>query len=175
MTCRAATSKIPLFVGGELPASKSENVRRHIAACPECRAEADEIARARLAVRDLARAEETGDWSPDAWRRVISAVTGTGIRPKTDWAGARLRPLLAGGLGSLVLAAGLLYIIRSSRLVEAPVAAMKTESERAMIELFPPAPKADPDVTSVTLVSPETGLKIIWFYNRKFEWQGFGK
>ena len=31
------------------------------------------------------------------------------------------------------------------------------------------------DVVSVTLISQDTGLKVVWFLNRNFEWKGEGK
>jgi len=40
-----------------------------------------------------------------------------------------------------------------------------------------PAPPPGPvqDVVSVTFVSQETGLKIVWFFDRNFSWKGEGK
>lgn len=35
--------------------------------------------------------------------------------------------------------------------------------------------KDSQDVVSVTLVSQDTGLKVVWFLNRNFEWKGEGK
>jgi len=43
-------------------------------------------------------------------------------------------------------------------------------------EETPGAQKKDSqDVVSVTLVSQDTGLKVVWFLNRNFEWKGEGK
>ncbi len=36
----------------------------------------------------------------------------------------------------------------------------------------PPGPALSQDVVSVTLVSQETGLQVVWFFNRNFEWKG---
>jgi len=175
MNCQGAKKRIPLFVGGELPAGQTERVRRHLEACPACRTEAEEIGRTRLAVREMARAGGAEDWSPAEWRRVIATVT----KSEADRRGApavwKLKPVLAAGLGIFLLVAGALYLRRSSRTPEAPVVAMTAIDQEAKLGSATVAPKANPDVTSVTLVSPETGLKIIWFYNKKFEWQGFGK
>jgi anti-sigma factor RsiW len=175
MNCHGARKRIPLYVGGELAPKKSEHVRRHLEACPACRTEAEEIGRARLAVREMARSAQAEDWSPAEWRRLVADVTGTASDDRrggpAEW---KLRPVLAGALGSLILVllTGILFLFRSSNSPEAPVMAMSTIDESAKVEA---APKANPDVTSVNLVSPETGTKIIWFYNKKFEWQGFGK
>jgi hypothetical protein len=35
--------------------------------------------------------------------------------------------------------------------------------------------EASQDVVSVTLVSQDSGLKVVWFLNRNFEWKGEGK
>jgi anti-sigma factor RsiW len=36
-------------------------------------------------------------------------------------------------------------------------------------------PAAGQDVLSVTMVSQETGLQVVWFFNKNFEWKGDGK
>jgi hypothetical protein len=36
-------------------------------------------------------------------------------------------------------------------------------------------PAAGQDVLSVTMVSQETGLQVVWFFNKDFEWKGDGK
>jgi anti-sigma factor RsiW len=176
MTCRAMKKRIPLFVGGELTERKNGRIRRHLAVCPECRTEAGELERTRVAVREMAGAGPSEDWSPTEWRKMIGEITkareGGRARSVSTF---RLRPVLAGALGVLVMA-GLIVLQREMRRSPAPeTGAFANANPEARFETPPPTSTKDSDVTSVTLVSPETGTKIIWFYNKKFEWQGFGK
>ena len=119
MSCRTIRKRIPLFVGGELSASKSERVKRHLASCPECRAEAEEIERARAAVREMARAGAAGDFSPAEWRRMIRQITEAPSESRPRPAALKLRPVLAGALGVLVMA-GLFLLQKELRSPAAP-------------------------------------------------------
>jgi predicted anti-sigma-YlaC factor YlaD len=175
MNCHAAKKHIPLFVGGEISASKSGRIRRHLEACPACRAEAEEIERSRRAVRGMAGAGADGDWSPAEWNRMIRAITATPGERRTRAASMKLRPALAGALG-VILMAGLILVQKELRRPAAPEVGVLAVIGREAQPVVPsPAPTKNPDVTSVTIVSPDSGLKIQWFYNKKFEWQGFGK
>jgi len=42
-------------------------------------------------------------------------------------------------------------------------------------ESAPEAKEGSQDVVSVTLVSQDTGLKVVWFLDKNFEWKGEGK
>jgi len=195
MSCRTIRKRIPLFVGGELSASKSARVKRHLVSCPECRTEAEEIERSRAAVREMARAGEAGDFSPAEWRRMIRQITGVASTLSTSFPSIddfservlgkvesvdatpafRLRPVLAAALGVLAVA-GLFLFQKELRSPAAPeTGSFAAAGAEAQPILPPAAPTKNPDVTSVTIRAPETGASIIWFYNKKFEWQGFGK
>jgi anti-sigma factor RsiW len=175
MNCHAAKKRISLFVGGELAEAKSEKVRRHLAACPDCRADAEELERSRLAVRGMAGAGAGGDWTAAEWSRMIRTITEAPDASRIRPAVFKLRPILAGALGVLVMA-GLLILQKELRSPAAPeTGSFAVTRQDAQPVIPPPVPTKDPDVTSVTIVSPDSGLKILWFYNKKFEWQGYGK
>ena len=58
------------------------------------------------------------------------------------------------------------------------IVAQAQEQERPATRPKEPAAaqkEASQDVVSVTLVSQDTGLKVVWFLNRNFEWKGEGK
>ncbi len=175
MSCRTIRKRIPLFVGGDLSASKSERVMRHLASCPECRAEAEEIERSRAVVREMARAGAAGDFSPAEWRRMIRRITEAPAESRARTAAMKLRPAFAATLGVLAVA-GFFLLQKELRSPAAPeTGSFAVAGAEARPALPPPAPTRNPDVTAVTIRAPETGANIIWFYNKKFEWQGFGK
>jgi hypothetical protein len=65
---------------------------------------------------------------------------------------------MASGLAAVVLLAVLTLVFRNS--------------------IFRPqgaAPAPGPEVVSVTMVSQETGLQVVRFFNKNFEWKGDNK
>ena len=175
MNCHGAKKRIPLFVGGELSKRKAEGIRRHLEFCPACRADAGEFERSLLAVRGMAGAGADGDWSPAEWNRMIRAITATRGESRARSTLVRLRPAFAGALGVL-LAAGVYFVQNDMNRPAAPEAGSFAVINPDGRPVLPePPPTKDPDVKSVTIVSPDSGTRIHWFYNKKFEWQGFGK
>jgi len=172
MNCKKAERWIPLAAGNDLSDKKAAAVRHHLEGCPDCRKDAAELERALRAAKTLAGAERAGDWSDAEWRSFLRSVTAGGIQKKRIWAVLPLKPVLAGGLGLVFLAFG------SFLLLKKPPAPLITRAaaERPPIELtVPKGSIGRPDITSKTIVSKETGLKIIWFYNKNFQGDGFGK
>jgi anti-sigma factor RsiW len=175
MICRKARERIPLLTGGELSEREAGRLRRHLETCPACRAEAVELESARKAVRRMAEADPGIDWTPAEWTRMIREITRRPEERRTVEAPLRLRPALAMVLGAFVLV-GLVFIQkRLSRPAAPETGAFAVVGPEARFEALEPAPTKDPDVKAVTIVSPDSGLRIHWFYNKKFEWQGFGK
>lgn len=67
-------------------------------------------------------------------------------------------------------------IARASRVPQAPRPAL-AHDRPAIRPQKPAAPREEvsQDVVSVKLVSPETGLQIVWFLDKNFEWKGESK
>lgn len=155
MTCRKVRKALPLMAGGDLPARKERNVQAHLERCARCRRELEEYRLALGRIKAAAGAEGAGDWSEAEWKALMARVTGT--RPGKERAPVRVRPrwALASGLAAVAVLALLVVRITNTGL--------KPEGA-------PPA--AGPDVVSVTMVSHETGLQVVWFFNRNFDWKG---
>jgi anti-sigma factor RsiW len=155
MTCRKIRKALPLMAGGDLPARKERKLQAHLDGCAPCRRELEEYRSALNRVRAAARAEGAGEWSEAEWKALLASVTGT--RPGKERAPLRIRPrwALAPGLAAVAVLAVLVVRFTNTGL--------KPEGA-------PPA--AGPDVVSVTMVSQETGLKVVWFFNRNFDWKG---
>jgi anti-sigma factor RsiW len=172
MNCKNAKKMIPLAAGNDLSAKKAAAVRDHLEGCPDCRKEAAELEHALRAAKTLAGAERAGDWSEAEWRSLLRSVTAGGIQKKRVWAGLPLKPVLAGGLGLVFLAFGSFLLLKKS---PAPVVTRAAFESPSIEQAAPKRIDGQPDVTSRTIVSKETGLKIIWFYNKNFQGDGFGK
>jgi hypothetical protein len=74
----------------------------------------------------------------------------------------------ASALGALVGLAVLAVLFRGPGPVPSPI---ETASQPVEAAAGPP----DQDVVSMTMVSPETGLQIVWFFDKKFDYEGVRK
>ncbi len=155
MNCRKVRRLLPLMAGGDLPARKERRLQAHLEGCALCRGELEEYRLALGRVKTAARAEGAGDWSEAEWKALMARVTGT--RLGKDRAPVRFRPrwALAPGLAAVAVLAFLVVRITNT--------GFKPEGA-------PPA--SGPDVVSVTMVSQETGRKVVWFFNKNFDWKG---
>jgi anti-sigma factor RsiW len=168
MTCRWIKKYLPLLVGGELSPKRALKVKAHLERCPCCREEVEEISAALRAAKGMAQEETLRDWTDSEWRQMLTSVTATPIERK-PW-GARLvqKPAFAFGLALLLFAAGALWLQQKLP--------WRSE-ERGVLQTRPQAAaqrsgeSAGQDVLSMTIVSQETGLKIVWFFNKNFEWR----
>jgi len=172
MKCQKIEKWIPRLAGNELPAKKAARVKAHFEKCAGCRKEAAEFEAALKAARALARADEPLDWSEAEWRHLLRNVTAAKIEKKKAWAGWPLKPALAGALLLLLIAAGTFLLLKKAPVQPDIQAALKTPA----VSAAKPAPQpGKQEVQSMTIVSKETGLKIIWFFNKNFVWEDYGK
>lgn len=174
MTCSKAKKLMALYAGGDLSERRTRAVGAHLDSCPACRRELEGYRRALEQVKAAAGAEIAPDWSEGAWRAVMARVMGEATErrkelagrfksvPRARWAAA------AGAAGALALAAVMLLQngsgFRPGSMATAPGAGEPRTG-------VPGSPSAQ-DVVSVNLVSQETGLQVVWFFNKNFEWKG---
>jgi hypothetical protein len=155
MTCRKVRKALPLLAGGDLPAGKEQKLLAHVGGCALCREELEEYRSALGRVRAAARAEGAGDWSEADWKTFMARVTEAQPEKRRMPFGVRPRWALASGFAALLVLAVL--AIRVADNGAGPGGA---------------APARGTDVLSVTMVSRETGLKVVWFFNKNFDWKG---
>jgi len=166
MTCKKVKKLLALLAGNDLTEKKTRTVKAHLETCAACRKEAQEIALALHAAKDLARTEALRDWTDTEWRRMLSRVTGVKVeKRKTTW-GRVQKPAFAFGLALLVFAAGMFLLNKRMpfKSEERPVSLGRSQRTAQQ-------KPAGQDVLSMTIVSQETGLKIVWFFNKNFEWK----
>jgi anti-sigma factor RsiW len=158
MTCAKVKKSLPLLAGNDISARKARRLLAHIDGCPLCRKELDEYRAALGRVKVAAREDRVEDWSEPAWKALMARVTIEKAAKRSSASGFRPRWAMASGLAAVVLLAVLTLVFRNS--------------------IFRPegtAPAAGPEVVSVTMVSQETGLQVVWFLNKYFEWKGDNK
>jgi hypothetical protein len=155
MTCRKAKKLIPLYVGDDLRPRLMTAVRAHVDSCPVCWKELEEYRESFSRFKAAAKAESVPDWSEGEWRALAArfrpAVPTTerpGFLGRPHWAAASV-------LGAFLGLAVLTMLFKDGNL-----GPRKT------------ATAGEPSIVSLTLVSQETGLQVVWFLDKNFEWKG---
>jgi anti-sigma factor RsiW len=161
---------MPLFVGGDLRPGSASAVRAHIDACPGCREELEGFRAAMAEIKAAARADSVAEWNEGEWNALMArvksegtsevgaAASGRGGRVfRPSWAAASV---LGAFLGLVVL--NILFRGPSSRLQT-----MRAEGDKPVA-----AEAGKQDRLTMTLVSPESGLQVVWIFDKNFNWKG---
>jgi hypothetical protein len=162
MTCRKARHLMPLAAGDDLGPRRARAFGTHVDACPGCRKELEAFRAALRAVRTAAKGEGVPDWSEGEWKALMvraAASAGNGGKgaaagrpaPWPRWAAASAAGVL---VGLVVLG----VLVRGP--VPGPERRVTAEAAR------------EQDVVSLTMVSQETGLQIVWFFDKNFDYKG---
>ena len=155
MTCRKAKELIPLYAGDDLRPRIMAAVRAHVDTCPSCWKELGEYRESLSRLKAAAKAESVPDWGEGEWRALAAR-----FRPESPEKGrpailARPHWAAASVLGAFLGLAVMSLVFKDGNLGPRGV-----------------SPTDEPSVVSLTLVSQETGLQIVWFLDKNFEWKG---
>ncbi|MBN1940521.1 MAG: zf-HC2 domain-containing protein [Candidatus Aminicenantes bacterium] len=195
MICRVARKLIPEAGNGSLSKEKSLGLERHLDLCRNCRMEANAYRAAMEAMKD--RETDIGlDFTEAEWAAAIRGAVTQGAPGKNRRAAApALRPVFAYGLAVLLAGATVFFGIRrfpwlipSIETRPAGTLSASAETGAGQPEIIRPIdPVIDPavlfvqakigaspeqaagDVPTLTWISQETGLKIVWFVNDRIK------
>ncbi len=181
MTCRRTRRLLPLFAGGDLPERRARRVQIHVETCADCRRELEEYQRAVRVVADAVRVTPAGDWTPGEWRAVMDRVAKEKREPR-DRAAAAPAPA-SKWVPAFASAATVVVVVAISLLLkDSPIKTAGTQPGPGMTNQQSASKKGGPaaaaqdsskqDVLTMTLVSPDTGLQVVWVFNRDFDWKG---
>jgi anti-sigma factor RsiW len=170
MTCRRVRRLIPLAAGDDLRPRLAGAVRAHIDRCPGCRAELESFSAGLTEIKTQARAEGVADWTEAEWRAVVGRVAaeakrtagetgaGPGLNVRPYWAAAAVAGLL---LGLVIMGA----------LFKGPTPQRPGPEGQATARAVAGG-KAEQDKLAIHMVSPESGLQVVWILDRNFNWKG---
>ncbi|MBM3312493.1 MAG: zf-HC2 domain-containing protein [Candidatus Aminicenantes bacterium] len=192
MNCRKAKSHLPLLAGGELGGRKTRALRSHLDLCPACRAEAADFRAALDRARSSAAEGAALDWTESEWRRMMDGIIASPPAANTVRRAFSLKPALSAAAAFCLVVLGTQYafrqLLRTPRL-SAPgarreAAAVRPDSlpafDRASLAAladvaglrdpaFPDLSSGKQDIPALTIVSPESGVKIVWFFNENLD------
>jgi anti-sigma factor RsiW len=161
MSCRNVRRLLPLFVGRDLREGKNGEVESHLESCETCRAEYEAYRRSYATTKEWL-AEDKLAWDEADWKRTLHrAVNLNGMKAvpfilwpfRRVWAFALMAAVAAGLSWVLIRPAAVRHFGRSETMTLASSGTRLTEQ----------------DVVSMTMVSQETGLKIVWFFDKNFD------
>lgn len=139
MDCRAARRVLPASLDSELAGPEQERLRSHLAQCPACRVEAEQLRAQLAALRDVDRPEVP----PYIVTRVMAEVRAH--RPSTRFA-LGLGRVLGATLAGLLVAAGIgIGTLLGSGLAQRAAAPTET------LVVFEASDTAAPDIYSALL------------------------
>lgn len=169
MNCKKVQRLLPLMVGSELSQSKISAVKSHLKKCSRCQHECDMYVLSLEKAKELL-ARDKKDWEEIEWKRAIQKAlrikeppTHSPLVPwrfKNGWALALMASVI------LIL---FLFVVQPSFIKEKIGFKDKAISGPRMQPAGILPEMCQQEMISMIMVSKETGLKIVWFFNKNFE------
>lgn len=169
MNCKKVKRLLPLMAGSEIPQSKILSLRAHLEECPKCR---QEYASYMLSLEKTKEwlAKDRKVWEESDWQQALQRAIKDKkpeVTPLVPWPFKKVWSYSL--IGVLAVALTLLFIIRPS-IIQKKMGLGSEKFTQEQAQLFRSSPEeSEQEVVSMTLVSKETGLKIVWFLNKNFE------
>lgn len=167
MRCKKVQRLLPLMAGDELSGPKAFKVRNHLHRCPLCRREYEKYV---LLVQQTRKwlTKDRVDWEKREWLQAIKEV----IREKGSKRPSMVPWPFPKGW-AFALMAGVVLLI-TTIVVWPPflekIGLKPRYTEVAKVEALKTVKEGEQqEVVSMTMVSKETGLKIVWFFNKNFD------
>jgi anti-sigma factor RsiW len=160
MKCRKVRRLLPLHVGGDLKSAANRSLSGHIKRCSQCRAEYEAFRASYESVKAW-MAVDALEWEDTDWKRTLRLALGSQKGSPPSLALWPFRRVWAYTLMA-ALAVGLSWLLIRP-------AAVGNSGGRDPLTVSSAGPNApEQDVVSMTMISQETGLKIVWFFDKKF-------
>ena len=160
MNCKKVQRLLPLMLGSEMPQSKIQALKVHLGKCPRCQHEYNSYIQSFEKMKEWL-SEGKRDWDETEWQQAVQNAIREKpheVSPFVPWP---FRKAWAYALMAVFTVVLTFLIIWPSFIKEEPGLGPGT-GELAEGEV-------QQDVISMTMVSKETGLKIVWFFNKNFE------
>jgi predicted anti-sigma-YlaC factor YlaD len=167
MKCHKIQRLLPLLAGSELPERDIPGVKSHLEGCPRCQAEYEEFARLVRETRKWLEGEKV-EWGEKEWQETVRAVVKEGSFRRKH---LELWPFRKGWAYALM--AGMMLLV-TTLVVRPPFVKHIGLTPRypdvaGMEALSGSRGQIEQEMVSMTMVSKETGLQIVWIFNKNFD------
>ncbi len=171
MTCRKVRKLIPLAAGNDLRPRQARAVRAHLEACPGCRQELAAFRRDLAGITAAASEESAAGWNESEWRALVAGVTERALGKSADGRpGVAPEPAFRPRWATAAALGALLALVIMAALFRGPGLRRERPTGRDSAAAAQAPPRQDR--MSVTMVSPDSGLQVVWILDRNFEWKG---
>ncbi len=157
MKCQKIRRLLPLLAGSELPESRIASVRAHLEGCSQCRKEHEKYTFLVGQTRKWLT-EDKVQWEEQEWQEMVQSVVNRDSRKRTS-----LVPWPFGKAWAYALMAGVILLL--AVLIIRPPLVKKTGITAGFVDV---EDLKKQEVVSMTMVSKETGLKVVWVFNKNF-------
>ena len=171
MTCRTIRRLMPLAAGDDLRPRRARAFRAHLDACPACREELRAHRAALAALRTAAKSEDVPDWTEAEWRALMARAAGQ-AGPGRVGEEAPARPAFRRRWAAASAAGALIGLAALALLFRGPVPGPSGRTASGVQAGGTVLAAGGQDVLSMTMVSQETGLQIVWFLDKNFDYKG---
>ncbi|MFC2156396.1 anti-sigma factor family protein [Acidobacteriota bacterium] len=166
--CRRVRKWLPLYIGEELAPGRLRATALHLQTCRECAAELESY-RVTLDRAKTLLSQDNEVWEESDWNRMVSRAIHSpreSATPLAPWPYRNLPAWLTMTAAALFLGFIIVSPVSVSKILS--LSADRIAEYRSQ-PLWESEKKPVQDVVSMTLVSQETGLKIVWFFNKNFD------
>jgi hypothetical protein len=167
MNCKSVRKLLPLYIESDLPAEKKGKVQIHIESCLDCQKEYEAYAQSINAAKEWLR-ESAVTWSDMDWKRTVRNAASEKTETSSGFAPWPFRKGWAFALMGAVVVVLVFFVTRPLFLGIEDFSAQTTLAKRHPQHQEGSTVKSPQDVVSMTMVSKETGLKVVWVLNRNF-------
>ena len=157
------------MVGSDISPSKIASVKAHLEKCPECQQEYDAYVLSLEKTKEWLE-KDRQDWEEREWQQAVRDAVQQEkpvISPFAPWPFKKAWAFAL--MGVLAVALTLLLVIKPFYLGEG-IAPDSELLSRTQAQLLGSAfQESQQEVVKMTMVLPETGQKIVWFFDKNFE------
>jgi predicted anti-sigma-YlaC factor YlaD len=167
MKCHKIQRLLPLLAGSELPERDIPDVKSHLERCPRCQAEYEAFVRLVLETRKWLE-EERLECEEKEWQKTVQAALREGSSRRKH---LELWPFWKGW--AFAFMAGVMLLV-TTLVIRPPfvkhIGLMPRYPDAAGMEVLSGSGgQIEQEMVSMTMVSKETGLQIVWIFNKNFD------
>lgn len=168
MRCKKAKNMLPLFIGSDLSSRKMSLIRSHLEKCSRCRTEYESYVKSKEVLTGWMEENRTV-WDEPEWRNSVNRAVSASLRDQKAFAPWPFRNAWAYALmAATAFILTLFLVLPVFRNSQADMESDYAVSGSSAYSLGSFGQRKQ-DVITMTLVSRETGTKIVWFLDRNFQ------
>ena len=168
MKCKKVHRLLPLVAGGDLRPSLISAVKAHLERCPGCQQEYDAYILSLETTKEWLE-KDRKDWEENEWQRAVQNAVmqkKPEVSPLAPWPFQKAWAYAA--MGILAVALTLLLVVNPFDIGEGLTPDSGVASRTQAQLSGSPLEESQQQVVKMTMVLPETGQKIIWFFDKNF-------